>query len=112
MKLQERLTSLNTISRGTEGARPPRTVAALLLPVVLVATALIVQRRRGTTVAPAPVSKNGASPAGARAAAVGKRHRPRNIVRYYALGLLINVLERDSTRKALLSVLRAARNRA
>jgi hypothetical protein len=79
-----------------------------------VATALVIQRRRGSTGAVAPASANGASPASvsARKNQAPARRKPRNLVRYYALGLAINLLERESTRKVLLSVLQAARNRA
>lgn len=115
MKLQQRLTYLNkipdSVSRGLGSARQPRT-AALLVPAALVVTAVIIQRRRRTTLPATPVSMNGNSPASVGTTTVQPRHRPRNIVRYYALGLLINVVERESARKALLSVLRAARNQA
>jgi hypothetical protein len=114
MKLQERLTFLQTIpaslARTREAGRPPRTLVALALPVVLSAVIIIRRQRRATQPA-TPASLNGSSPS--RTATTGRpRHRPRSIVRYYTLGLLISLLERESTRKALLSALRAARNHA
>jgi len=42
----------------------------------------------------------------------GKRHKPNNRMRYYGLALLINALERDRTRKAVIAGLRLAQRRA
>jgi hypothetical protein len=93
---------------------PPPAAAALVVPVALVATAIVVQRRRSGAAAVTPASANGASPASvsARKNQAPARRKPRNLVRYYALTLLINALEREQTRKVLLSMLQAARNRA
>ncbi|MDB5074743.1 MAG: hypothetical protein JWO42_922 [Chloroflexi bacterium] len=42
----------------------------------------------------------------------GKRHKPNNRMRYYGLTLLINALERDRTRKAVIAGLKLAQKRA
>jgi hypothetical protein len=42
----------------------------------------------------------------------GKRHKPNNRMRYYGLALLINALERDRTRKAVIAGLKLAQKRA
>jgi hypothetical protein len=83
---------------------PPDLKGALLLAIPLtMAAAGIVQLRRG-------MAAEGRAPAEGKAARA--RHRPRSFVRYYGLGLLINALERDATRKAVITVLKLMQKRA
>lgn len=79
----------------------PREVLLAAAPVLAatVAAAVLMGRRREPS----------ARPTGAGKVA---RHKPRNIMRYYSIGLLISLLERDTTRKALIAGLKWARQRA
>ena len=50
--------------------------------------------------------------AGYAGRAKAKRRRPRSLLRYYGLGLVISALERESTRKAVIAGLKLAQKRA
>jgi len=93
----------------------PQALLALLLP--LGAMALIVALRRrsdmGDVTDVATKVKDVATTAkGATAGVARKRHKPKNVARYYGIGLLIGALERDSSRKALLTGLKWMQRRA
>ena len=104
----ERIARLPTRRSGqTSDVLPSRDVALLLVPVALLATAVVVQRRRGTAATGALPGANGPV-----AGQIKARQKPRRIIRYYALGLLINALEHESTRKAVVVALKAARKHA
>ncbi len=81
----------------------PKSALLVAIPVALVAAA-VVQRRRNGGDAVAKLKVAGK--------ATAKRHKPKSRMRYYGLGLLINALERDSTRKAVIAGLKLAQRRA
>jgi hypothetical protein len=80
-------------------ARTAKMPAALLVPllVALAAAAIFGRARKGADGGPGPR---------------GNKHRPRNLMRYYGMGVLINALERDATRKLIVAALKYARQRA
>lgn len=94
-----------------------RNVAVVALPVLLAGAAAVAARRRqaGQTQG----EQGGARPlafatrkAGNLAPAKAKRYRPKNLVRYYGLGVVISTLERDSTRKAIIATLKWMQKRS
>ena len=79
-------------------ARAMKVPAALIpLGIALAAAALVGRARMG---------KDGAARRGV------ERRRPRNVMRYYGMGMLIGALERDATRKLIIAGLKYARQRA
>jgi hypothetical protein len=81
----------------------PKSALIVAIPVALAAAAVLQRRRAGVSA----VAK--VNPIGKIAA---KRHKPKSRMRYYGLGLLINALERDGTRKAVIAGLKLAQRRA
>ena len=93
----------------------PQALIALLLPLGAMALIMALRRRSDSEDAADVVStvKDVATSAKDVAAGVArKRHKPKNLARYYGIGVLISALERDSTRKALLTGLKWMQRRA
>lgn len=89
----------------TAGAVPwLRTAIAIVAPALVLVIAGLVRGRRP---ADAGVAVKDAASKVAR-----PRRKPKNLLRYYGIGLLINGLERDATRKALIATLKWAQKRA
>lgn len=84
--------------------RGPRQTLLLIAPLALVGIAAYAMQQRR--------SDGTARPGTAGAARTKARRRPRSLVRYYGLGVVIAALERDSTRKAVIGVLKLAQKRA
>ena len=84
----------------------PKEALLAVVPVLIAAlgAAALTRRRSSDTSAQAPLTE--------RLQARGGSRKPRNLMRYYSIGLLINMLERDATRKALITGLKWARHRA
>jgi hypothetical protein len=78
----------------------------VIAPIALAGTAVYLVQQRRTESAPAR------SAGGSAAKARPKRRRPRSLLRYYGLGLVISALERESTRKAVIAGLKLAQKRA
>jgi hypothetical protein len=91
----------------------PKSALIVAIPVVLAAAALLQRRRNGgTTVAKLHPGGKIAAKLNAGGKVAAKRHKPKSKMRYYGLGLLINALERDGTRKAVIAGLKLAQRRA
>jgi len=100
----------------------PQALIALLLPLGAMALIMALRRRSDSEDAAdvASTVKDVVTSAkdvvtSAKDAAAGvarKRHKPKNLARYYGIGVLISALERDSTRKALLTGLKWMQRRA
>jgi hypothetical protein len=106
-------------------------VALVAVPVALIAVAVVQRRRNGSSASvklpvggvklqaggmKLPVGGVKLPVGGVKLTAGGtkphvKRHKPKNRMRYYGLGLVINALERDSTRKAMIAGLKLAQKR-
>jgi hypothetical protein len=117
-------------SSDPEGAAPASAPGALMaaLPVaLLLGGAVFALRRRSQveTAAERAQAKRSAAVAQAKRSAAAAaqvkdrvrkarpgRRRPRNVVRYYSIGLLIALIERDVTRKVLVSTLKMMQKRA
>ena len=95
-----------------------RSVAIAAVPIVLAGAVAAGARRRSTehgtsTAGPAAgLSAIAAQAAGKVAPARAKRYRPKNFVRYYGLSVLISALERESTRKAIITTLKWVQKRS
>jgi hypothetical protein len=94
-----------------------RNAAMVGAPIALAAVAVATARRKSAeqaTNAPvvAGVGALAARATGKAAASKARRYRPKNIVRYYGLGVVISTLERDSTRKALIATLKWIQKRS
>ncbi len=117
MKVAEKLKQLQRMApgnHGTNGAKDtpksgkmrvpapgPRQVLLVAVPIALVATAAVARQRRQSSAGLMDTVK-----------AKARRHKPKSVARYYGLTLLINALERDATRKAVLAGLKWARKRS
>jgi hypothetical protein len=99
-------------------------VALVVVPVALIAVAVVQRRRNGPSASvklpvggvKLPVGGVKLPVGGVKLTAGGtkphmRRHKPKNRMRYYGLGLVINALERDSTRKAMIAGLKLAQKR-
>jgi hypothetical protein len=83
----------------------PLQVLMVIAPIAIAGTAFyLVQQRRPDGAA--------RTVAGGGAKAKAKRRRPRSLLRYYGLGVVIAALERESTRKAVIAGLKLAQKRA
>jgi hypothetical protein len=51
-------------------------------------------------------------PASRAGKSMAPKHKPKNMLRYYGITMLINALEREATRKMVLAALKWARQRA
>lgn len=94
-----------------------RNTAVVAVPLVLAGVAAAGVRRRSAgrgTSAPAAagLSAVAARATGKIAPTRAKRHRPKNVVRYYGLSMLISALERDATRKAIITTLKWMQKRS
>jgi hypothetical protein len=93
----------------------PQALVALLLPLGAVALIVALRQRSGPAAAQDVASTAKRAVSTAKDAAVGaarKRPKPKNLVRYYGIGVLISALERDSSRKVLLTGLKWMQRRA
>ena len=93
----------------------PQALLALLLPLGAMALIMALRRRSDTgdvTGATTAVKDVATTAKGAAAGVARKRHKPKNVARYYGIGLLIGALERDSSRKVLLTGLKWMQRRA
>lgn len=92
----------------------PQALLALLLPLGAMALVVALRRRSdtGDVTDVASTVKDVATTAKGAAGVARKRHKPKNVARYYGIGLLIGALERDSSRKALLTGLKWMQRRA
>jgi hypothetical protein len=86
-------------------------LAALPLALLIGGAVFAVRRRSGMQdTASAQVKTTGNALVSQMKGTVGKvrpaRRKPRNLVRYYSIGMLIMLLERDLTRKVLLTLLK------
>ena len=100
---------------GSSPTPGPQALIALLLPLGAMALIMLLRRRSDTDddADVASSAKDLATTAkGAAAGIARKRPKPKNLARYYGIGVLINALERDSTRKALLTGLKWMQRRA
>lgn len=82
----------------------PRPRPAILLPAIAVLAAAFT--------AAAFLSGRRAGPGTSGGKGTASRRKPKNLLRYYGITILINALERESTRKAVLATLKWARQRA
>lgn len=101
--LHKGIAALNGAKNGHK-APPPSASAvkvpqAVLIPLGIVLVAAVVMGR-------ARMPREGAT------TRRGERRRPRNLMRYYGMGVLISALERDTTRKVIVAGLKYARQRA
>jgi hypothetical protein len=76
------------------------------IPLVLVGVAVLQRRMNG---APATHKMPAAA---SKVSAKLKRHKPKSRMRYYTIAMLINALERESTRRAVIGGLKLAQRRA
>jgi|GEM_PF-2490784 len=93
----------------------PQALIALLLPLGAMALIMALRRRSDSEDAAdvaSTVKDVATSTKDAAAGVARKRHKPKNLARYYGIGVLISALERDSTRKALLTGLKWMQRRA
>ncbi len=105
----------------------PRTAIAVAVPAVFLAVAVLQWSRRNSSSVPEAgstaiekstrvaeksikaVEKAVAKP---KAKAAVKKHKPKSYPRYFLISLLIRALEHDSSRKAVVGVLKIAQKRA
>ena len=93
----------------------PQALITLLLPLGAMALIMALRRRSDSEDAAdvaSTVKDVATSTKDAAAGVARKRHKPKNLARYYGIGVLISALERDSTRKALLTGLKWMQRRA
>jgi hypothetical protein len=117
MSVKERLQHLKNLAPGdANGARKtekqdapvqgPKQALTILLPMLGLLAIVTLQRGRHHGVV--PVSRLGKIGEQVKA----RRSKPRKMLRYYGISLLIGALERDITRKAVIAGLKLARARA
>lgn len=91
-----------------------RSIVLIVVPLLALGVAAGLQQYRRVST-PAPVERTRGvmeRTRGAMGKATAKRRKPRSLVRYYGMGVLINALERDATRKMIIATLKLMQKRA